>query len=1206
VELDRVVQVRVSKPDSPGRAEFASGYLVAPRLILTAAHVLGTGPQAGDGPVTVCRPDIGPERFAADVIWHRNDEMVDAALIEIGPATGWLPPVSLRDMRTRPPQRWGHLIGAHRYPATACGFPRMQKDQAGRLTEQLDGHVHPGTGRPAHRYEISSTDPTPAYARSPGTTATGWSGISGAALICADRDSGDLLIGVLRRDRQADGGTRLTATRARDLLADPSFRQLIVRHSGWDPLLEPAEPAHLLAPAAHTRDLRSPAALLRADAEVVDFHGRTRELRQLTDWCQSDRHAFAVQVLTGPGGQGKTRLARRLTAVLRQTGWVAAHLRGDLNDQSAGLGPDWSSLDTDLPLLLVVDYAETLPRQVRQLIEHLRHTRHQVRLLLLARADGGWKSDTLGAGPDTRELLADAPANELGPLLARTAKAEDRAAAYNRALISLARLLGQVPDLPGADWNSLAAALASPDDLADPRYDTALTLQMTALAALLQNGPSPVPEVPGRPVEAVLLGHEARYWHGTATSPIFHLASDLTEQGQRRAVATAAAFGAATEHEALATLQALPGLPPGRHWPIAEWLRALYPPAPGTYWGALQPDRLAEYHVATQFTGPDNRILSPVWAAASDAQQTQALTVLARAAIAHANAGRTTPHTQVLDTLDHTLSAAPPGTQVLEAASAALPHPSRTLAALGLRLTHALAASHRRLAETDPDAHEPRLAEALNNLSVRYGDVGRQAAGLAAGEEAGVLYRRLSETDPGTHEPGVASTLTNLSVRYGEMGRRGEALAAIDDAVVVYRRLAAANPEAHEPGLARALNNLSVRCGAMGRPVEGLAAIEEAVLVYRRLAAANLDAHEPDLARALTNLAHRYRDMERRPEGLATIEDAVAIRRRLAEANPDAHEPDLAGALNHLSAHYGEAGRREEGLAAIEEAIGVYRRLAEADPDSYDPALAEALNNLSIRYGDVGRPAEGLVANERSVVVYRRLVEANPDAHEPALAMALTNLSIRYSELGRSAEGLVTIEEAAGIYRRLAETNPGAYEPDLATALSNLAVDYAEAGRGLEGLAAIEAAVSIRRRLAEANPDAHLPALAMALTNLSKRYGEVGYGAESLKAIRDAVAVRRRLAEANPVVYEPTLAMALTTWALALAIQPNLSQALGATEEAVEIYRRHVATAPGVFQRLHTTLSLQAAVLDGLGRRQDAQEVRGWLAANPVPPDPAH
>jgi hypothetical protein len=44
------------------------------------------------------------------------------------------------------------------------------------------------------------------------------------------------------------------------------------------------------------------------------------------------------------------------------------------------------------------------------------------------------------------------------------------------------------------------------------------------------------------------------------------------------------------------------------------------------------------------------------------------------------------------------------------------------------------------------------------------------------------------------------------------------------------------------------------------------------------------------------------------------------------------------------------------------------------------------------------------------------------------------------------------------------------------------------------------------------------------------------------------------------------------------------------------------ATAPGVFRRLHTTLSLQAAVLDGLGRGQDAQEVRGWLAANPVPP----
>ncbi|MBZ9638330.1 serine protease, partial [Streptomyces sp. PSKA30] len=328
MEFDRRVLIRIRKPGTDKQG-FGSGYLIAPRLALTAAHVVDGMNHAEPFALRVSRPDAGGQEFPAAVRWRRLDEMVDAALIEIRDGHGWQAPESLSDLHTRPPQRYGLLIGTRPHPVTLTGFPRMQKDpdDGRRLDEQLTGHIIPGTGSLADRYEISSTDPTFPAGVPAGTPRSRWSGISGAAVLTDDGFGGDMLCGVVRRDRKAEGGTRLTAITAAHLLADPDFRTLITQHTGWKPVLEPIEPAALLTSAAVDRTFRSPAALLRADAEAVTFHGRDDELADLRDWCENRPDAFAMQVMTGPGGQGKTRLARCLTDTLGWEGWVTGHLR---------------------------------------------------------------------------------------------------------------------------------------------------------------------------------------------------------------------------------------------------------------------------------------------------------------------------------------------------------------------------------------------------------------------------------------------------------------------------------------------------------------------------------------------------------------------------------------------------------------------------------------------------------------------------------------------------------------------------------------------------------------------------------------------------------------------------------------------------------------------------------------------------------------
>ncbi|WTA24484.1 tetratricopeptide repeat protein (plasmid) [Streptomyces sp. NBC_00853] len=1129
---------------------FGSGYLVAPRLALTAGHVTDGAPVNQKGAVTVSRPDVDEGEFPATVRWQRKDDVVDAALVEVEEGHGWQTPESLCDLLARPPQRFGRLIGTRPHAVTLAGFPRMQRDPDGRrLDEQLTGQIAPGTGSLAGRYEVFSTDPVVSTAFS--GTGTHWSGMSGAAVLSDDVWGGELLCGVTRRDRRASGGSRLTATPAALLLADEDFCARIAEHTGWEPVVEPVEATGLFSPAESERDLNSPAALLRADAEAVTFHGRERELTDLRNWCETGPVAVSVRVLTGPGGQGKTRLARHLTDALSREGWVTGHVRADLTDHDPPT--DFSPLTTALPLLVVVDYAETRPRLLRRLITHLHRSRHRVRLLLLARSAGEWLTDSLSAAPATRSVLAAAPVTELAPLIPRSQPTEERITAFTCAAQDLARLLPQVPTLPPHDWAALAATLQPPDDMSHSRFDNALTLQLTALVTLLQHGPEPAAAVPGAPAEEILLQHERRFWEDSADAPAFKL--NLPTPTLAAAVAVAAMCGATSKEEAIDVTGQVPDLPTDKAARAAAWVATLYPAEPDRYWGSLQPDRIAEYH-ASHALAHGSILLPALLAAAAPGQQAQLITVLARAVIGHYNGNRTTNSEHLLHTVNTALDTAPLTYQAVQAATAAFPF-SRITAPLSLRLSATLAQTYQQLARDNPAAYEPDLAGSLSNLGIRLSEAGRRAEALTATEQAVEIYRRLAADNPAAYEPDLAGSLSNLGNRLSEAGRRAEALTATEQAVEIYRRLAADNPAAYEPDLAGSLSNLGNRLSEAGRRAEALTATEQAVEIYRRLAADNPAAYESHLARLLSNLGADLSEAGRRAEALTATEQAVEIYRRLAADNPAAYESHLARLLSNLGVHLSEAGRRAEALTATEQAVEIYRRLAADNPAAYEPDLAGSLSNLGNRLSEAGRRAEALTATEQAVEIDRRLAADNPAAYEPDLAGSLSNLGIRLSEAGRRAEALTATEQAVEIYRRLAADNPAAYESHLARSLSNLGNRLSEAGRRAEALTATEQAVEIRRRLVADNPAAYEPDLAGSLSNLGIRLSEAGRRAEALTA----------------------------------------------SGEAVELYRGHVATMPSALPRVHAVLGLQADLLEGLGREEEVEAVRRWLRENPLPPD---
>ena len=127
------------------------------------------------------------------------------------------------------------------------------------------------------------------------------------------------------------------------------------------------------------------------------------------------------------------------------------------------------------------------------------------------------------------------------------------------------------------------------------------------------------------------------------------------------------------------------------------------------------------------------------------------------------------------------------------------------------------------------------------------------------------IRRELAAANPDRYRPDLAQSLDNLGIRFSELGRPADALPVTEEAVAIRRELAAANPDRYRPDLARSLYNLGIRFSELGRPADALPLTEEAVAIHRELAAANPDRYRPDLARSLDNLGSGSRSWAARP-----------------------------------------------------------------------------------------------------------------------------------------------------------------------------------------------------------------------------------------------------------------------------------------------------------------------------------------------------
>ncbi|MFE9706165.1 tetratricopeptide repeat protein [Streptomyces sp. NPDC005930] len=1046
-----------------------SGYVIGPRLVLTSAHVT---PER-DGAVSFFQPGKA-QSWRATVVWRGTPRgRDDAALLRVDDPL-WVPPLGASD-------RWGRLVTDRpATPGETWGIPEVVQ-RSGRAVETLQpwGTVSPGDRYVGNRYVLSLSRH---YANSAGDGGSPWAGMSGAALFCRG-----LLAGVITCDPADRGHAHLEAVPAWVLLRDAAFRSVLAEYGPetgvmlepveWHELAEPPEPAaqELLA---------SPVALLRARRRVAPFRGRTAVLGDLRAFCEDA--GFGARLLHGPGGQGKTRLAQHLADVLTAEGWTTLWLRADADGGSLA-----ALAAAAVPLLIVVDYAETRTAQVTALLEAAARSRggKPFKLILLARTAGDWWQTLLTATPVAEELLDGAATVRLPALEAEPGAS--RAEAYREAVRSYAGQLPRVRGWQDRDWSGLAARLtaggADPDGrpsvLDGPGMGSALTLHMTALADLLDAAGQmraeglgdAAPAADGRGVEDRLLAHERRYWTNAATARGLH--PNLTMATLTDALAAVFSLGAETHQQGEELLRGVPGLadqPVDRLGAVLGWIAALYPPAPGLPWGGPQPDRLAERFLGRHLLD-SSRLVDRVVPGATDRQAVHLLTVYTRAAahpvfdrqldqpltalcVRHAAvlagpavdvATRTEAPGPLLEALAQITDSSRTTVADLERLARRLPASSYSLGSWSVHLGRRVADHHRTRSHSDPEAW-PGLAAVLHDLAGRLEREGRWHEALAALREAVEIRRSLVAERPDTFLPGLSSSLNNLSVLLSHHGQTEEALTVSGEALDIQRKVAARQPDdivlCH---LATSLANHGGEMAARRHWEKGLAEIGEAVNIYRELAAKRPDRFRGNLAGGLNNLAAVLQRRSRWSKALEAISEAVDIFRELVGTRPDAFRHELAVCLANVSGIQAQLGRPEEALAAAREAVAMYRRLAAAQSDAHSPGLASSLTNLSGALADFGRWDEALAAAGEAVEIERELVTALPAAR-PGLAQCLHNLSVCLSASGRQDEALAAISEAVHLYIELVRERPGAFTHELNRSIKFSVLLRARAGDGGE------------------------------------------------------------------------------------------------------------------------------------------------------------
>lgn len=906
--------------------------------------------------------------------------------------------------------------------------------------------------------------------------------------------------------------------------------------------LEPAQPQQNFAPEG-----MSIVRLLSARSTPVPFLDRAEALTRLEKWARSEER-FAIHVLGGDGGSGKTRLGvelcRRLTTPnTRSRGaevWQAGFLQNIEHSDSTSSSDDASSL------LLVVDYAEARPDVVTEVINvALRAAedpeRKRVRIVFLVRRPSPLSSTRQGSNEWIDVLRPQDSKNEGINLILD----ESSTIVLNDEKLSI-RERKELFEAAYRSFTEPQGSLPSSDvleQLNDPLYSQPL---LVTVDAFLNAHPLPNSQNSCSPDELFeeVLRHEERYWaehwpsslavntdrnqQSVAATISADTQGNFNRKLARQAVAAATLTDIQDEEDAISLLNLLPANPGTNTKDLAQWLRDCYPPHtdgnnhPSLWCEHLEPDRIGEHLVASESPDLDSllRELLSIDRVGPSSLRTWIV-------LEHASTD-VQLNERIGNILNDRLEEITQAVQEIVSITQT-PDLATGLTKLFIALRSHIKPDKAHIAEQTLSKGGDLTAFLGCELAAHAANISRPADDAAEADRAAYASRKLS-----------------LSSHLANVGNNSEALKTAEEATSIYRDLAELNPHQYTSKYADSLNNLGLRLADSGIPRKALKVAQEATATYWGLTKIDPTTHTPDLAGSLINLTTLLAANRHQHEALEAAQAATKLYRALTEKNPASHTPNLAKTLNNLAAYLAEDGQQNAALRAAEESATINRELAKMSPITHTPDLAKCLNNLSLRLTENGQPHKAIGVSQESIEIYRGLSETNPTKYASELAKALNNLGLHLACVSQYDTALETTQEAVAIHRTLAMQVPASYTSDLAGSILNLSLRLAEKQQHFEALQAAEEATNLYAALVKELPAIHTPNFLNSLINLAACLDKCGASDRALTVARDASNGYRKLSETHGRIYS-------ASFALSLKIYSFILEQLGDTKEASRI-----------------------------------------------------
>lgn len=299
----------------------------------------------------------------------------------------------------------------------------------------------------------------------------------------------------------------------------------------------------------------------------------------------------------------------------------------------------------------------------------------------------------------------------------------------------------------------------------------------------------------------------------------------------------------------------------------------------------------------------------------------------------------------------------------------------------------------------EPELAFPAHAEALANLSGVLAEDEQLERALQSAEHGVEQYRRLFVAQPADFAVPLASALNTLSNRLSDLGRDDDGRVAGDEAFKLARKAVEVAPEQARFVLVSVLMNQAGRSWRAGQSLRAIEEMGTAVDEFR--------AGGPALYSFLGTVVDA---LHRNAMALAEAgrwDEAVLVRRMTAKAFPDGQVPGpvshlLALTLQQAAFSLSRGGHPGEGLPLVEEAVDLARSLAEGAPEQYRLFLAQSLANLASRQHEAHADSEALEAAVEAVNVFQEVAKVDAASTIVPLTATLETFASILATLGYS------------------------------------------------------------------------------------------------------------------------------------------------------------------------------------------------------------